>query len=129
MNLSMTLAIALGGALGSVARWIMSNKITHMVGSSFPWGTLAVNVVGCFLLGVVAEGMARSWNLSPEVRDFIRVGILGGFTTFSTFSLDAYTLIIEHKQVLLGLGYALGSVALGVLALVAGLMTVRMVLP
>ena len=98
-------------------------------GTASPGGTLAVNLIGSFVLGLLAEFLARTWNPPPELRDAIRVGFLGAFTTFSTFSLDAYTLLIEHRNAVAGLGYILGSVVLGLLALVGGLMAARAVLP
>ncbi len=84
------LLIALGGALGSLARYGLSEALARTLGPAFPWGTLLVNVTGCLLIGAVAGG---SWNdarliESPAVRQFVMVGICGGYTTFSAFSLQ-----------------------------------------
>jgi CrcB protein len=102
--------VALGGALGSVARYGIGVAIGQQ---RWPVGTLAINVVGSFLLGVVLTwGVAR---LSPDVRVGLAVGVLGGFTTYSTFSHDAATL--DRRSATL---YVIASVTLGVLAALAG---------
>ena len=82
--------IALGGALGSLARWSVSEALARLLGPAFPWGTLLVNVSGCLLIGAAAGG---SWNdvrliESTVVRQFVMVGLCGGYTTFSAFSLQ-----------------------------------------
>ncbi len=128
MNLLLLLSIAVGGAIGAVSRHLMSTQVTHWMGHGFPYGTLAVNVAGSFLLGVLAETLARVWSPPPELRDAIRVGFLGAFTTFSTFSLDVYTLMLERHEVAAGTAYVVVSVVLGVLALVLGLAAARLVL-
>ncbi|WP_046023319.1 fluoride efflux transporter CrcB [Magnetospira sp. QH-2] len=123
------LSIALGGAVGAVSRYGVSVKMTQWFGHGFPYGTLAVNILGSLLLGIMAELLARSWDPSPELRDALRVGFLGAFTTFSTFSLDIYTLVLERHEYLAGALYVVGSLVLGVGALIGGLMLARLFLP
>ncbi|MEO8145475.1 MAG: fluoride efflux transporter CrcB [Betaproteobacteria bacterium] len=120
----MILAVAAGGALGSVARFLVGIGATRLFGLAFPWGTLLVNIAGSFLIGVLVELFALKLDLPQEARGFLTVGICGGFTTFSTFSLDAYVLI-ERGDWWLAAGYVVGSVALSIGALIAALHLVR----
>ncbi len=119
--------VALGGAIGASGRFFVTSWVTRMVGFGFPWGTVSVNVIGSFLMGAVISFMALKMNVSNEIRAFLTIGILGGFTTFSAFSLDFVTLV-DRKEVLSALGYAAGSVSLSILAVFAGLYFVRTVL-
>ncbi|GAB6051374.1 hypothetical protein JCM17960_01940 [Magnetospira thiophila] len=128
-NPLLILSIALGGAVGAVARHGVSAKMTQWFGHGFPYGTLAVNILGSLLLGMLAEAVARSWDPSPELRDALRVGFLGAFTTFSTFSLDFYTLVMERHDYVAGAVYVLGSLLFGLGALIGGLLLVRLILP
>lgn len=84
--------IALGGALGSVIRHFFNNSILTLVKTQFPVGIVAVNVLGSFLMGMLVALFAVSWNAPEHIRLFLTVGILGGFTTFSAFSLDTMLL-------------------------------------
>lgn len=87
--------IALGGALGSVGRYLVSMHVDRFFTSAFPWGTMVCNVAGCIIIGFFAEmisGDRRMW-LSPEARQGVMVGVLGGFTTFSTFGLQTYAMV------------------------------------
>jgi len=118
------LAITAGGAIGAVGRHLMSAQVMKLAGSGFPWGTVSVNVLGSFIMGVLVEMMALRWNVGNEMRAFLTVGILGAFTTFSTFSLDFATLL-ERGAGLAALGYAALSVVLAVLGLFAGLAITR----
>jgi CrcB protein len=99
----------------------------HWFGSSFPWGTFSANLIGSFIMGFVAEGLALKFHLSPEMRSFVMTGLLGGFTTFSAFSLDAANMM-ERGDGLLSLLYVGGSVIGAIAALFAGLYFVRLVL-
>jgi CrcB protein len=117
-------AIALGGALGAVGRYALSSQITHWIGPGFPWGILAVNVIGCFVMGVVAELGALTLNLSPEMRAFLTTGILGGFTTFSAFALDS-AVMIERGDWVATAAYVAASVLGSIAALFLGLGVVR----
>jgi CrcB protein len=121
------LAVAAGGALGSVARYLVGVGSGKLFGTDFPWGTLIINVTGSFLIGSFVGLFAAKWDLSQAMRIFLTVGICGGFTTFSTFSLDSYYLI-ERGQTLASFAYIMASVALSVGALIAALRLVRAVL-
>jgi CrcB protein len=120
------LSIALGGALGSVARYATGVYVGRWLGTTFPWGTLLINIFGSFLIGVFAESFALRWDTSQTTRAFLIVGICGGYTTFSTFSLDIVTLI-NRGEILAACAYIVASVALGVLALYAGLHAMRLI--
>ena len=85
MNSQLIAAVAVGGALGSVARYLVAIGVGRALGAEFPWGTLIINIVGSFLIGVFVESFALAWTTSQMVRVFLTVGICGGFTTFSTF--------------------------------------------
>ena len=115
-----------GGALGAGARYLVNVACTACLGPGFPWATFAVNVAGSFLMGVVVAAAVPVLGGSAEWRTFLATGILGGFTTFSAFSLDAITLI-ERGQWGHAVIYALLSVLLSVVALFLGLLVMRMV--
>ena len=122
----MILSVAAGGALGAVLRYSFNLMTIGLLGHGFPWGTLLVNVLGSFLMGVLVTIFALSWTPSVEIRAFLTIGLLGAFTTFSTFSLDAVTLWEQGSSVQ-ALGYTIGSVVLSILGLVAGIMVVKAV--
>lgn len=124
MSFGLLIAIALGGALGSLARHFVSAGIYGVTSSAFPFGIFAVNVIGGFLMGLIVELGALKLNYSPELRAFLTTGLLGGFTTFSAFSLDA-ALLIERGEFLFATLYMVGSVILSLLALFGGLALVR----
>ncbi|MGQ0677525.1 MAG: fluoride efflux transporter CrcB [Rhodospirillales bacterium] len=121
------LAVAVGGAAGAVARYLVMGRVAHLVGAAFPWGTLAVNVLGCLAYGALAEIFARRWSPGGEVQALLTAGFLGGFTTFSAFSLDVYTLV-EHGAPLQAAAYIAASVALSILGFFAGLHLFRLLL-
>ena len=125
--MKLILAIAAGGALGAVGRHYVSASVMRLVGAGFPWGTLTVNILGSFLMGVLIELMAQRLNIGLEMRAFLTVGFLGAFTTFSTFSLDFATLF-ERGAGMAALGYAALSVVLAIAALFAGLAVMRFLL-
>lgn len=112
------LVVAFGGALGAVARYLGSGWVQSVSGGFFPWGTLAVNVTGSLALGF-ALAWLQSTLASAELRDFVAIGFLGSFTTFSTFSYEALMLIRDGEWWRAG-GYTLGSVLLGLVAAGAG---------
>ena len=118
------LAVAAGGALGAVARYGMAGLVQRLTGGAFPWGTLAVNVMGAFLMGIIVEGTARVWTVPADLRLFLTTGTLGGFTTFSAFSLET-ALMIEKGDWLPAIAYIAASVALTVLFLFCGMWAVR----
>ena len=119
-------SIAVGGALGSMARYATGVYVGRWLGMAFPWGTLLINIIGSLLIGVFAEAFALRWDASQSTRVFLVVGICGGYTTFSTFSLDVVTLI-NHGEALAAGAYIVASVVLGVLALYAGLHAMRLI--
>lgn len=123
----MILAIAAGGAFGAVARHFLSAQIGHWMGYGFPWGIMTINILGSFSMGALVETMALAWSPPAELRAFLAVGILGAFTTFSTFSLDA-ALLYERGQFMAMALYVAGSVGLSILALFGGLALMRSIL-
>ena len=112
--------VAVGGAVGSVCRFLTGVIVTRLSGPAFPWGTLTVNVVGSFAIGFLTELVARKLNASMEMRLLIVVGFLGGFTTFSSFSLDTMVLV-ERGATVAAVSYVLASVLLSLLAAFGGL--------
>ncbi len=120
-------AVAAGGMVGAVCRYLVMIAATKVFGHGFPFGTLIVNVVGSFAMGALVEWMALGWNVGNEVRLFLAVGLLGSFTTFSTFSLDFYTLY-ERQAFIPLIAYASGSFGCSVFGLVLGLTVVRRLL-
>jgi CrcB protein len=113
MGMQNVLLVAVGGGIGAALRHLV-NMAAMRLGISFPWGTLAINIVGCFVMGVFVEVLARRFNASSELRLFVATGILGGFTTFSAFSLD-FAVLWERGALAPAIGYVLASV-LGSLA-------------
>ena len=113
------LLVALGGALGSMARYGLTQLVTGLVPHTFPFGTFLVNAIGCAIFGVIAGAGEARGLLTPAVRAFCLIGVLGGFTTFSSYAFDAFTLarggtwglaaVNTLGQVVVGLG----AVALG----------------
>jgi len=120
-------AVAIGGALGSVARYATMIGVGRLVGVGFPYGVLLVNVIGGFIMGVLVELMALVWSPSESMRVFLIVGVLGGYTTFSAFSLDVW-LLLEKGLYGPAIVYIVASVVLSVAALVVGLTLTRMAL-
>jgi len=121
--MGMLFAVGVGGGVGALARYFIAGWL-QPAGANFNWGIFAVNISGGFLMGLIVEASALRLNLSPELRNFLTVGILGGYTTFSTFSLDS-ALLLQKGEYGLAAGYMIGSVVLSVLALFAGLWVVR----
>jgi len=113
--------IALGGALGSMARFWLASLIANQWGEGFPWGTLIVNVIGCFVIGFFATFIVVDDKtiVGPSGRHFFMTGVLGGFTTFSSFSLQTLALAREGAWAKAG-GYVAGSVVLCLLAVWLG---------
>ncbi|MFO7588059.1 MAG: fluoride efflux transporter CrcB [Gemmatimonadota bacterium] len=119
VHVSLLVWIALGGALGAVARYGLSGWVQSVSAGTFPWGTFVVNVLGCFLLGFAFRVLQLS-ALSPAVRGGVTVGFIGAFTTFSTFGLEAVGLLQDGRWARAA-GYLGGSVAIGLAAVLAGL--------
>ena len=119
------LQIALGGALGSVLRFVLTTLVARLFGGAIPYGTFAVNVLGSFAMGVIAALVLLRGDLGWErAAPFLMPGLLGGFTTFSAFSLETVQLI-ERGRLAVASVYVGGSVMLGLLALAAGFASVR----
>jgi CrcB protein len=118
--------LALGGALGTILRYALGGWVHSWAGVGFPWGTLAVNVAGSFVLGVTMRA-SQSLLLSPELRAFITIGLCGAFTTFSTYSYEAFVLMQKGDWTKAAL-YAFGSLVIGVVAIAAGFIAAARVL-
>ena len=121
VSLAQISVIMLGGAFGAAARYLVTIKVTEKLGNSFPFGTLSVNVIGSFVMGLLAIFLVERFELEPLLKLGIFVGFLGAFTTFSTFSMDALSLF-EQGQSLKALTYILSSVVLSVLAVWLGIL-------
>jgi len=131
------LLVALGGALGSVARyglnlalrdWELLQTLAWRQTSpavALPWGTLGANVLGCFFIGVFSEWAGTKWGLSPQVKLLLTTGFCGGFTTLSTLLLEV-TDFLQNREWALGLGYVVASLVVPFLALVGGMALVRL---
>ncbi|MCW3836426.1 fluoride efflux transporter CrcB [Sphingomonas canadensis] len=120
------LLVMLGGAIGAGARHLTGRAMLALLGPGYPWGTLAVNLAGGFLMGLLAGGVSRIPGGGEQWRLLLGVGVLGGFTTFSAFSLEVM-LMLERGEWLGAAGYILASVAGAVAALAAGLAVMRAV--
>jgi CrcB protein len=120
------LLVATGGALGAVARYGLGLTVGRLApGAAWPWGTFAANIVGGLLMGLLAGWLALKAGAGQEsIRLFAAVGVLGGFTTFSAFSLEA-ALMIERRELVTAFVYVAGSVVLSIAALFVGLMIAR----
>jgi len=125
--MKLILSIAAGGAIGALGRHYAMTLVGHILGTAFPYGTVVVNVVGSFILGVLIETMALVWSPPPELRALIVLGGLGAFTTFSTFSMDTI-LLFERGQLMQAGAYVVVSVTLSVLAFAAGMFLLRHIL-
>jgi len=119
------LAVAAGGGAGSLLRYGVTIAVAQRLGPGFPWWTLAINVTGSFAIGVVAEmTQTRALWATPVLRTFLMAGVLGGYTTFSTFSLDALTLAGD-RAALLAAAYVVASVGFGIAAAFSGIALAR----
>jgi fluoride exporter len=116
--------VALGGALGSIARLGLSQAVTRILGDGFPYGILVVNVVGSFVMGVASAFLMRKFQDAQALQFFVTTGFLGGFTTFSAFSLDVFKLV-NNGQNGAALVYVAASVGLSLIAVFAGFAMLR----
>lgn len=121
--MSNILYIAAGGALGAILRYTVAGAVFKLIPGPFPWGTLVVNISGCFVIGAVWQ-LFEGFHISPNIRLFLMVGALGAYTTFSTFGLEALNLIREGETGH-ALFYVLASNIVGVAAVYAGLLVAR----
>ncbi len=126
MNMLALAYVAFGGAVGSMARFLMVNFVSKYTSPDFPYGTLTVNILGGLLLGLWVGSMAyMSPSKAKDLHLLFAVGALGGFTTFSAFSLDVI-LLIERGGLIQAVFYALSSVLLSVVALFAGMLAIKL---
>lgn len=125
--MQMLIAIAAGGAIGALARHYAAGAVTRAFGFGFPYGTFTVNMVGSLLMGVLITAFALKFENSEELRGFLTVGLLGSFTTFSTFSLEGALLIQrgDWQGVILYMG---GSLVLGLASLFVGMWLGKIIL-
>lgn len=114
----MIAAIAIGGMIGAAARYLLSDAWPTASGA-FPWTTLTINVTGCFALGILMASIARREQVHPLVRPLLGTGIIGGYTTFSTYAVETNALL-QHHHPILGLTYLWGSVAAGLASAACG---------
>ncbi|MBU0556149.1 MAG: fluoride efflux transporter CrcB [Alphaproteobacteria bacterium] len=121
-----TLLVMIGGAIGAALRYQLGRASLRVMGSGYPWGTLAANVLGGFLMGALVGWLAVRYQgqHSEQIRLLLAVGVLGGFTTFSAFSLETM-LMFERGELLSALGYILLSVAASIGALALGMTIMR----
>jgi CrcB protein len=119
------LSIALGGSVGALARFGLAGWVQERAGFAFPWGTLVVNVLGSLLIGISMRYMEAA-RVAPEVRALLLVGLLGAFTTFSTFSWETVALLENGAWVRAAL-YAGGSLVLGIIAVYGGMVVAGLI--
>lgn len=126
MQVTNFLWVALGGAIGSIGRYWLAAAVAALTGPRFPWGTLLVNIAGSFIIGWFGALTAASGPLvvPANIRLFVMVGICGGFTTFSSFSLQTFELL-QSGELVPAAGYVLGSVALCLLSVWFGILLGR----
>ena len=121
------LAVVAGGGIGSLIRYLVTFGIMQRLGPGFPWWTFIINVTGSFVIGIVFEiTQTRAFPGAPLLRVFLMTGVLGGYTTFSTFSLETLQQIGD-RVILLAAAYAIGSVVVGVAAAYGGVILARAV--
>lgn len=118
------LLIACGGALGAVCRYLAGNMVSKIIPSALPWGTFLINIGGSFAMGILMTLIVEREVLPAAWRLFLCVGLLGGFTTFSSFSYEALSLLMEGRLAA-AFGYAGSSVLLGMLAAGVGVFCAR----
>ncbi len=116
MNLSL---VFVGGGIGAVARYWMQGMVYRFMNGVFPYGTIAVNILGCFMIGLLMTGMEERFMVNPSLRIFITIGILGGFTTFSSFSFETIALF-QDGEIFFGMLNILASVAICLTATYVG---------
>ena len=124
MNLTILFFVALGGALGAITRLLITTGIDQFSSTYFPYATLFINVIGSFALGLFAEFLNNGWSPSEEMKLFVIVGLLGAFTTFSTFSQEVVSMIGKGEIYFAGF-YILLSVTLSIFGLFLGIILSR----
>jgi CrcB protein len=111
--MNLVLFIAAGGAIGAVGRYAVMTAVSHLLGAGYPYGTIMVNLIGSFVLGGLVESLKYFSAISNEMHVFLIVGVLGSFTTFSTFSMDVVVLMQRNEMFAAGL-YILGSIVVSI---------------
>jgi CrcB protein len=119
------LLVGLGGGIGSMARYLCQKWFSENYPQPFPWGTFVVNLIGCFLIGVVYAASDKSTALSPSARLFLAAGVCGGFTTFSTFAFENMNMLRSGDSFYFLL-YTVGSVVLGIVGVFAGVAIIKL---
>jgi CrcB protein len=119
-----TLLVGAGGFVGAVLRYSLGGLVSRVTAPDFPWATLVVNVTGCFVIGLLAVLTQERGPVAPSTRLFLMVGVLGGYTTFSTFGYETLSLVREGSHGL-ALANAAGQVLVGLLAVWAGMTVAR----
>ena len=125
--MSMVFAVACGGAIGAVGRYLISSYLQTVSENTFPWGTLTANVLGCAILGLLFTVFANFWSPTQEIRAFLTVGMMGALTTFSAFSLEV-VLMIERAQWVLAGSYIIASIILCVGVMLLSMSGIRALL-
>lgn len=118
--------IGIGGAIGAMGRYVLQGLVYQFTGTGFPYGTLAVNLIGCFLIGLFMELSENRFFTDPQIRIFITVGILGGFTTFSTFGYETFSLLRDGEFMRASFN-VINNVLIGLAAVWLGFITARII--
>lgn len=120
-----TLVVALGGALGAASRYLLAGAVHRVLPATFPYGTFIVNILGCFLFGIIAGLAEERFVVGPQARRFLLIGVLGGFTTFSSYTYESFTLA-RDGQFAPAFANTLGQVIVGFAALWGGYVLARL---
>jgi len=124
LNLLNILLVAVGGAIGSVARYVLSLLVLRATGSYFPFGTFTVNLIGCLVFGVIAGAADQRLAISSAARVFLLVGVLGGFTTFSSYAFESFALLRDGQLAAASVNI-LGQVVAGLVGVALGFALTR----
>ena len=120
------IGIAAAGAIGALARYGLDGAVSRRTSGAFPWGTFVVNITGSFVLGVLFTVLTERWLVAPWVRSTLTIGLVGAYTTFSTFSLESYRLL-EDRAYGIAAANLFGSLAAGLVAVYAGVVVGRVI--